>query len=141
MGWARERWTDKFFSITLPAFAKEGLLPFGGKIWLPNLDCVEESIADFCGILSQYFEISYEKDPRANPLYLATEDVEAELLRCPDALTNVTQIRPLNNFSETPFCVLTRKSPKFETPVKRKCLQSNFNNGSTSDIERKKSKK
>ena len=41
-----------------------------------------------------------------NPLYAATEYVEEELDRCPDSLTNITQIKPLVDFSETPFCSL-----------------------------------
>lgn len=45
-----------------------------------------------------------------NPLYRATEKVEKELLMCPDALTNETQLRPLLNFSNEPFCVLELRS-------------------------------
>jgi hypothetical protein len=43
-------------------------------------------------------------------LYRATEDVEKELLMCPDALTNETQMRPLYDFSDEPFCVLELRS-------------------------------
>jgi hypothetical protein len=40
-----------------------------------------------------------------NPLYKVTNDstIEKELLRCPDILTNTTQLKPLLNFSSHPF--------------------------------------
>ncbi len=51
-----------------------------------------------------------------NPLYLATENVEKELLMCPDALTNETQLRPLLNFSAQPFCVLELRASFLKQP-------------------------
>lgn len=109
MGWARCRWNKKFFSHTLPAFVENGLLSEGGKIWLPNLDCIEEQISEHKNILEKYFKIDLPKNYRSNPLYEATEFVEHELLRCPDHLTNETQIRPLLDYSQTPFYCLTRR--------------------------------
>jgi hypothetical protein len=82
----------------------------GCKIWLPNLHCIEESLKDFYGELSPYFIIRREANALKNPLYRATEDVEEELLMCPDALTNETQMRPLYDFSSEPFCVLELRS-------------------------------
>jgi hypothetical protein len=73
---------------------------------LPYLACTSESLNEFNILLSQYYTITVEQDPTLNPLYLATQDVEADLLLCPDALTNVTQLRPLLALSPTPFCVL-----------------------------------
>jgi hypothetical protein len=105
-GWARERWTDHFFKETLPALAKNRILRPGGSIWLPYLECVRESINDFTAELKVHYDISLAQDPMENPLYAATEDVEDELTRCPDLLTNVTQIKPLDQFSDTPFLVL-----------------------------------
>ncbi len=51
------------------------------------------------------------EDILQNPLYQATEFVEAPLLTCPDALTNVTQVRPLLEHSCYPFYVLEHKKP------------------------------
>lgn len=110
VGWARERWTDKFFELTLPLIAQREVLKPGGKIWLPHLDCVDESIDDFRDILSEHYIIGFEDNPKSNPLYLSTEDVEQELLRCPDALTNETQVKPLIAYSSLPFCTLTLRS-------------------------------
>ena len=83
--------------------ATSGLLLKDCSIWLPNLQCIEESLTDFHEYLAPYYDITKEKDPKLNPLYLATEDVEDDLLLCPDALTNDTQLRPLLNYSDYPF--------------------------------------
>jgi hypothetical protein len=104
VGWARHRWTDPLFTNTFPTFAKSGTLARGGQIWLPNLDCIRVSLADFALDLDPYYTVELVRDPKQNPLYLATEDVEAELLMCPDSLTNETQLRPLQ--SDRPFFVL-----------------------------------
>lgn len=106
-GWARERWTDHFFKETLPALSKNGLLKPGGTIWLPYLDCVQDSVSDFNKELTAHFTIKLVSDPMLNPLYAATEMVEDDLSRCPDLLTNETQIKPLHSFSSTPFLTLT----------------------------------
>jgi hypothetical protein len=105
--------------------AEQGFLKKGGKFWLPNLDCVQNSIEDFHAEINKYYTIEAVEDPLLNPLYAATENVEEELLRCPDALTNVTQLRPLLNYSSTPFLVLTRREEPFVpaaavTPTKAK---------------------
>lgn len=123
VGWARTRWTESLFERTFPLFALSGILAKGGKIWLPNLDCIQKSIHDFKETLDQYYHIRLEQNPRNNPLFLATEDVEQELLRCPDSLTNETQMRPLFKFSNSPFYCLEVKdefdvTPKTPTKVK-----------------------
>lgn len=116
VGWARERWNVKFFSSTLPAFASSNRLLSGGKIWLPNLDCIEEQLKEYNDVLSKYYKIYLVSDSLENPLYKATEDCEKELLRCPDILTNTTQIQPLLNYSDSPFFVLELKDDIKETP-------------------------
>lgn len=82
-----------------------------GRIWLPNLECVQERILEFYDTLSEYFDIWVETDEMLNPLYNATEDpaVEKELLRCPDVLINQTQMATLYDFSDDPFYVLQIK--------------------------------
>ena len=89
--------------------AENNLLKKGGKLWLPNLDCVQCSLDEFSSEITKYFEIERVEDPMKNPLYAATENVEDELLRCPDALTNETQIRPLLIYSKAPFLALCRR--------------------------------
>ena len=89
--------------------AENNLLKKGGQLWLPNLECVEESIDEFRDEILKYYTILALDDPMLNPLYAATETVEQELLRCPDSLTNETQLRPLLSYSKTPFLVLTRR--------------------------------
>jgi hypothetical protein len=95
--------------------ASKKLLPAGGKIWLPNLDCIQEQLDDNKVLLAPYFDIKLVKDSKTNPLYRATDNVEEELLRCPDILTNETQIRPLLDHSDHPFYVLEVKSNNTST--------------------------
>ena len=84
----------------------KSLLNKNGVIILPWLSCVEESLKEYYSFLDPYYFIHFITDPNENPLYLATEKVEHELLLCPDAVTNATQIVPLYQHSSTPFCVL-----------------------------------
>jgi hypothetical protein len=102
-GWVNTRWTEKFFSETLPCFVQKGILSSSGSLWLPHVDHVEEMISSHSEELSQYYSWSLIADPESNPLYSATEKVTDELLRCPDNLTNTTQIRPLIQSSGGPF--------------------------------------
>ena len=104
------------FTNTLPTLAQSGYLAKGCKIWLPNLQCIEDSLSDFAGELNPYFVIRREGSAKENPLYRATENVEKELLMCPDALTNETQLRPLLNFSDKPFCVLELRDSVLVAP-------------------------
>lgn len=117
LGWARERWTDPLFTKTLPTLATSGLLLQDCSIWLPHLQCIEESLTDFYDYLIPYYTITKERDPKLNPLYLATERVEEALLLCPDALTNDTQLRPLLDYSEYPFYRLQLRNPRDATPA------------------------
>ena len=97
--------------------AENDILMKGGKLWLPNLDCVQCSIDDFRAEIEKYYIIEAVEDPNLNPLYAATECVEAELLRCPDSLTNETQLRPLLIYSKTPFLALSRREVPLVTCV------------------------
>ena len=116
IGWARERWTANFWRNTLAMLAENNLLQKGGKLWLPNLGCVQDSIDTFRSEIIKYYVIEAVDDPLDNPLYKASEKVTSELLRCPDALTNETQLRPLLSYSKSPFLVLTRRhEPYYET--------------------------
>lgn len=72
------------------------------------MDCIQEQLDDKKSLLAPYFDIKLVKESE-NPLYAATDNVEEELLRCPDILTNETQIRPLLDFSDRPFYVLEVK--------------------------------
>jgi hypothetical protein len=121
VGWARERWTDGLYQRTIPEIAKQCLLKEGGKIWLPHLNCIEESLDTFVDAITEYYDIDLVTDPKLNPLYLATEDVEGELMKCPDLLTNETQIKPLMAHSDKPFYVLTlRRTVSVELPAKKR---------------------
>ena len=81
MGWARVRWSDPFFTSTLSTLAQENLISAGGKIWLPNLQCIRESIGRFRKCIDQFYTVHEVEDPMENPLYVATENARAELLR------------------------------------------------------------
>ena len=81
----------------------------GGSIWLPNLQCVQDSVEKNKHILDKYYTVRMVSQPNSNPLFMATETVEDKLLLCPDKLTNDTQMRPLLEHSNTPFLVLKRR--------------------------------
>jgi len=70
---------------------------------------VKDSLKVFGKVLAEHYSWYLEIDPSKNPLYAATDYVTDELRRCPDLLTNETQIIPLNNYSDTPFFVLKAK--------------------------------
>ena len=90
----------------MPAIATESILSPGGKIWLPNLQCIEESLEENSDSIKEHFTVRLISDAKENPLYAATERVTEELLRCPDNLTNETQMKPLFSHSSSPFYVL-----------------------------------
>lgn len=148
LGWARTRWDIKFFRDTLPLLASEGLLLPGGTIWLPNLPCISGPLDDMYSFLSTMYAISVPQDYQSgNPLYEATDHVEDELKRCPDILTNETQVRTLLTYSDRPFICLTLRSDWWKnfsatnsissirssassltsTPVKKTAEQGNMN--------------
>lgn len=93
----------------MPAIATENILSPTGKIWLPNLQCIEESLEDNSDVIKEHFTVRLISDAKENPLFAATENVTEELLRCPDNLTNETQMKPLLSHSSRPFYVLELK--------------------------------
>lgn len=105
-GWARDRWSAKFWSETIVLFAINNVLVLGGKIWIPNIPCVQESLNNYSSVIRDYYRIIEIHNALENPLCAATETVTYELLQCPDALTNETQLEPLHNIS--PFLCLVR---------------------------------
>lgn len=60
--------------------------------------------------LGKYYTWELVRNPHKNPLFRATHDAAAELRRCPDNLTNETQIKPLD--PEMPFYVLRYRDPR-----------------------------
>jgi hypothetical protein len=108
-GWARTRWTDNFFKETIPRMAIDCVIRAGGRFWLPNLKCVADALVEFKAVIEEHYEVEYIAKPEKNPLYSATQTVELQLLRCPDKLTNETQMRPLLDHSAFPFIVLKRR--------------------------------
>jgi hypothetical protein len=119
-------WPDRFFRETLKAFSTSGVLKTGGVIMLPNMQCVDEKIIDFTDIIDSNYHVSLLTDPSLNPLYRATDDVEDELMKCPDTLTNGNQIAPLKVYSDTPFYQLVchEDTTAIVTPKKRKVSNS-----------------
>jgi hypothetical protein len=99
----------------------------GGKLWLPNLDCVLDSIDDFHNEISKYYSWETVENPHENPLYAASETVTEELLRCPDMLTNATQILPLLVNNSAPFLVLTRREEPLDIPILTPSAKNNYN--------------
>lgn len=119
VGWARERWTDGLYAKTIPEIARQCILKEGGRIWLPNLNCIKESLEYFIDVITEYYDVDLVSDPKMNPLYLATEDVTDELKKCPDLLTNETQLKPILDHSDMPFyCLTLRRTTGVVSPEK-----------------------
>jgi hypothetical protein len=102
-GWARTRWTENFFKKSLPLIAEEKLLSPNGTLWLPHVDHVDQMLREYRDLLSDHYDWCLVDNPCSNPLYEATEKVTLELERCPDNMTNVTQLRPLCQLEGGPF--------------------------------------
>ena len=140
MGWARERWSDPFFFSTLPLIASEGILAPDGIVWLPHLSCITDSLTEFYSYLNPYFEIELVEDAKTNPLFLATEDVEDELLRCPDSLINSNQIKPMMeqlDHTDRPFYALKLRKDFLRlptTPEKTKTQRPSFRGANPTTI-------
>ena len=72
-GWAKTRWSDNFFKETIPKIAENELINAGGQLWLPNLQCVTDSIERNFKAIDEYYTIELVRKPEKNPLYKATE--------------------------------------------------------------------
>ena len=105
-GWAKVRWSENFFKNTLVRIAEENILSLGGSLWLPNVGHVDEMLSKFQSLLAPYYDWHTVTKAENNPLFAATNNVTAELRRCPDNMTNATQVRPLG---DEPFYEFKRK--------------------------------
>ena len=128
IGWARDRWLPSFFSQTIPSMALE-LLSLGGKVWLPNLQNVADSIESNLPCFNEYFIIHEVAEPMKNPLYVATENATEELLRCPDRMTNDTQLGPLLKRSSSPFYALVLKKNKQDLLLPSVIIEEDYCDG------------
>ena len=106
------------------------MLAEGALIWLPNLQCIQESLDNFRQNLEPYFNINKESDARLNPLYTATDIAEEELLLCPDLITNKTQVIPLKEHARDNnlFYVLQLKSEYCPTVLQSTSLSEGKRN-------------
>lgn len=109
IGWARERWTDKFFRETLPSFVTENRLKPNGSLILPNILSVSEALEEYEALLGKYYVWEFMQDPTDNPLFNATNNCEEELMMMPDMLTNETQVSTDKGYGEFPFFALKRR--------------------------------
>lgn len=99
--------------------AVENVILRGGRIWLPNFQVVNELVEEFRESIEEEYVIEFTSNPLDNPLYAATEKVEALLKLCPDEITNKTQVKYLHAFSDTPFIVLVRRDVPKQKKLKR----------------------
>jgi hypothetical protein len=121
-GWAGDRWTNKFFTGTIPFFATNGWLKLNGSIWLPNIKYVSEKILEHEEILSKYFLIEFTSDPSQNPLFKATDLCKKELESCIDIVTNDNELPKLLVASKFPFVKLTSKTSECNIKDNKKRL-------------------
>jgi hypothetical protein len=120
-GWVNTRWTEKFFSITLPFFIEKKLLKENGQIWLPNNLYVQEMVQKYSEHLLKYYNYENIFEPKKNPLYEATDIAREKLLLCPDNITNETQIPYLTSSSGGAFlCFQPKNREKKEKKIRKK---------------------
>jgi len=91
-GWSQTRWGHAFFRESLVALSTR--LSPGGSIWLPYSRVTEGMIQTHADTLGERFVCDRVGNPIDSVLYRATDRVENDLLRCPDAITNATQLAP-----------------------------------------------
>jgi hypothetical protein len=108
-GWAGDRWTEKFFTRTLPSLVTENLLNTRATIWLPHIQHVQDMVHQNKASIDMFYDIVQINDPTLSPLYLATEDSSIELGKCLDYVTNEGQLPQLLIASNNPFIRLTYK--------------------------------
>lgn len=99
-----------FFRGTIIDLATSNALVIGGKIYLPWLQCVRDRLEETEALLAHHYTISWSEEALDNPLFFATEQVTDQLMELDGAamVTNATQRKPLDAFSNTPFVCLTR---------------------------------
>lgn len=141
VGWVNTRWTEKFFTQTLPFFLEKNVLKPTGAIWIPNNSYVGEMIMKHYDVLFQHYAWSIIKDPELNPLYSSTENVTEQLLLCPDNITNATQIRHIESSPGGPFiCFLPRKDQEISGIPRNNLDSSNSSNNNSNNNKNKKNK-
>jgi len=109
-----DSWKASFFTKTLPFFANAGILKDGGQIWIPFPCDVDNFKQMSIRTIASCYKIEMVSEPERNPLFLATNKCESELLRTIKktnaVMTNATQIVQLQNYSSTPFLLLEKLS-------------------------------
>jgi hypothetical protein len=83
---------DKIFKENIPMLLRENILKKGGKLILPNLDYVQESLNILKKEIGDCYSWHFITSPEENPLYKATNTCSEALMTCPDMLTNETQL-------------------------------------------------
>jgi len=81
-GWNSYRWNEAFIAATLIQFVKKGTLAWMGKIFLPNMKCINEYIDKNISLLNTVFTITLikKKDINSNPLVLGTFNIDNKLV-------------------------------------------------------------
>ena len=117
-GWAAQRWTQKFFTETLPILVEMNIIRSGGEVWLPHVSHTAHMVHEHSKLLEETYTWELVKDPSQNPLYKATEQVVNALIKASPVaiLTNDTQLPYLLQVTDEPFYKFTAIAKEFRTP-------------------------
>jgi len=103
--WHAERWGEAMYTLILPTMAAKGAIPLGGEVWLPHIQCIAERLERLWKHMQPYFHKVFVPNPTDNPLYRATEIVEAEIEIDGNTFTNASALKELPLIY--PFILLT----------------------------------
>ena len=117
-GWAAERWSQKFFTETLPILVEMNIIRSGGEVWLPHVSHTANMVHEHSKLLEDMYSWELVKDPLLNPLFRATEHVTNALIQASPVaiLTNDTQLPYLLQVTDEPFYKFTARAKEFRTP-------------------------
>lgn len=109
----RSKWGPSLFLDTIPAVAMEHMLGVGGVLWVPNVPYFRDLMAKHMRFLSQFYRVHkvHRHQLFLNPLYRATDFVEAQLTLLCETLTNENKIKSCLQGTDFPYFALVINEP------------------------------
>ena len=92
------------YTVILPILASKGAIAVGGEVWLPHIPCIAERLCRLWSSLASRFSKHFIADTSRNPLFVASHNVEAQILAKGDRFTNGSALISLDK--KFPFIVL-----------------------------------
>ena len=96
--------SERMYTIILPLLASKGAIPIGGEVWLPHIPCIQERLERLWTPLAPWFSKHAIDTPSMNPLFIASANVEEQILDSGDRFTNGSSLLSLDR--KFPFMML-----------------------------------